>query len=198
MVVIGGSGRVGGSTVRALRQLLGPKVELVVGGRSERNFIKSVEVRCAVILLLYYRYVISDILGFVSCILPKHLRGMPSQQVGAAPPITTFRNTYLYVGYSMTCDSDNRGYSILVKLCTRTLPVDHIRRSNGSDDNDSTAFGSLVLAGVLGGIGNGAGWGVSIGDHIDESPSIYKRDTSQKWSCRVAPGCAHNRSLGKD
>eukprot|EP00904_Undaria_pinnatifida_P012410 jgi/Undpi1/829/HiC_scaffold_10.g04293.m1 len=43
VVVIGGSGRVGGSTVRALRQLLGPNVELVVGGRSERNFVKSVE-----------------------------------------------------------------------------------------------------------------------------------------------------------
>lgn len=47
VVVIGGSGRVGGSTVRALRQLLGPNVELVVGGRSERNFVKSVEVRDA-------------------------------------------------------------------------------------------------------------------------------------------------------
>lgn len=43
--MIGGSGRVGGSTVRALRHLLGPNVELVVGGRSERNFVKSVEVR---------------------------------------------------------------------------------------------------------------------------------------------------------
>lgn len=45
VVVIGGSGRVGGSTVRALRQLLGPNVELVVGGRSERNFVNSVKVR---------------------------------------------------------------------------------------------------------------------------------------------------------
>lgn len=45
VIVIGGSGRVGGSTVRALRELGGPNLELVVGGRSERNFNKSVEVR---------------------------------------------------------------------------------------------------------------------------------------------------------
>lgn len=44
IIVIGGSGRVGGSTVRALRELAGPRVELVVGGRSENNFLKSVEV----------------------------------------------------------------------------------------------------------------------------------------------------------
>ncbi|CAN0575179.1 unnamed protein product, partial [Ectocarpus sp. 12 AP-2014] len=40
---VGGSGRVGGSTVRALRQLAGPDLELLVGGRSQRNFVKSVE-----------------------------------------------------------------------------------------------------------------------------------------------------------
>lgn len=34
----------GGSTVRALRQLAGPDLELVVGGRSKGNFLKSVEV----------------------------------------------------------------------------------------------------------------------------------------------------------
>lgn len=45
VLVIGGSGRVGGSTVRALRQLAGPNLQLAVGGRSERNFAKSVEVR---------------------------------------------------------------------------------------------------------------------------------------------------------
>lgn len=45
VLVIGGSGRVGGSTVRALRQLAGPDLQLAVGGRSERNFVKSVEVR---------------------------------------------------------------------------------------------------------------------------------------------------------
>lgn len=44
VIVIGGSGRVGGSTVRALRQLAGPDVELLVGGRSEENFLKSIEV----------------------------------------------------------------------------------------------------------------------------------------------------------
>lgn len=44
VLVIGGSGRVGGSTVRALRQLAGPDLQLTVGGRSERNFVKSVEV----------------------------------------------------------------------------------------------------------------------------------------------------------
>lgn len=43
VIVIGGSGRVGGSTVRALRQLAGPDLQLAVGGRSERNFVKSVE-----------------------------------------------------------------------------------------------------------------------------------------------------------
>ncbi|CAN0466567.1 unnamed protein product [Ascophyllum nodosum] len=42
IMVVGGSGRVGGSTVRALRQLA-PNIELVVGGRSERNFAKSVQ-----------------------------------------------------------------------------------------------------------------------------------------------------------
>lgn len=45
VIVIGGSGRVGGSTVRALRRLAGPRVELLVGGRSEANFRRSVEVR---------------------------------------------------------------------------------------------------------------------------------------------------------
>lgn len=44
VLVVGGSGRVGGSTVRALRQLAGPNLQLTVGGRSERNFVKSVEV----------------------------------------------------------------------------------------------------------------------------------------------------------
>lgn len=44
VIVIGGSGRVGGSTVRALRRLAGPDTEIVVGGRSERNFEKSVQV----------------------------------------------------------------------------------------------------------------------------------------------------------
>ncbi|CAM9170966.1 unnamed protein product [Ectocarpus sp. 6 AP-2014] len=43
VIVVGGSGRVGGSTVRALRQLAGPGLELLVGGRSQRNFVKSVE-----------------------------------------------------------------------------------------------------------------------------------------------------------
>ncbi|CAM9618646.1 unnamed protein product [Ectocarpus sp. 12 AP-2014] len=43
VIVVGGSGRVGGSTVRALRQLAGPDLELLVGGRSQRNFVKSVE-----------------------------------------------------------------------------------------------------------------------------------------------------------
>ncbi|CAM9306216.1 unnamed protein product, partial [Ectocarpus sp. 8 AP-2014] len=38
VIVVGGSGRVGGSTVRALRQLAGPGLELLVGGRSQRNF----------------------------------------------------------------------------------------------------------------------------------------------------------------
>lgn len=44
VIVIGGSGRVGGSTVRALRQLAGPDLELVVGGRCKRNFESSVKV----------------------------------------------------------------------------------------------------------------------------------------------------------
>ncbi|CAM9910938.1 unnamed protein product [Ectocarpus sp. 12 AP-2014] len=43
VIVVGGSGRGGGSTVRALRQLAGPDLELLVGGRSQRNFVKSVE-----------------------------------------------------------------------------------------------------------------------------------------------------------
>lgn len=51
VIVVGGSGRVGGSTVRALRQLAGPDLQLAVGGRSERNFVKSVE---ACIILLYH------------------------------------------------------------------------------------------------------------------------------------------------
>lgn len=44
VIVVGGSGRVGGSTVRALRQLAGADVEIVVGGRSEKNFRSSVNV----------------------------------------------------------------------------------------------------------------------------------------------------------
>eukprot|EP00752_Nemacystus_decipiens_P007293 g6525.t2 len=43
VLVIGGSGRVGGSTVRALRQLAGPNLQLAVGGRSQRSFVRSVE-----------------------------------------------------------------------------------------------------------------------------------------------------------
>lgn len=43
VVVIGGSGRVGGSTVRALRRLAGPGAEIVVGGRSKSNFLSSVK-----------------------------------------------------------------------------------------------------------------------------------------------------------
>ncbi|CAM9602417.1 unnamed protein product [Discosporangium mesarthrocarpum] len=43
VIVIGGSGRVGGSTVRALRQLGGKELELLVGGRSQENFHRSRE-----------------------------------------------------------------------------------------------------------------------------------------------------------
>ncbi|CAN0539417.1 unnamed protein product, partial [Ectocarpus sp. 12 AP-2014] len=38
VIVVGGPGGGGGSTVRALRQLAGPDLELLVGGRSQRNF----------------------------------------------------------------------------------------------------------------------------------------------------------------
>lgn len=44
VIVIGGSGRVGGSTVRALRHLAGTQVQLLVGGRNKRNFENSVAV----------------------------------------------------------------------------------------------------------------------------------------------------------